>query len=66
MTRRILTVAVGVLLALPLGAATASAGPECAPPDYQNCTRPVWCDGTGHPCDATGFVLYMADQVEVG
>lgn len=63
MVRRILTVAAVTLLALPLGAAGASASPgECKPGNYENCTRPVWCDGTGYSCDATGLALYLAEQ----
>lgn len=63
MVRRILVVIAGALLALPLTAASASAGPECKPPHYTNCARPVWCDGTGYSCDATGFAQWLADEV---
>ncbi len=63
MIRRILTVAAVSLLALPLGAAGASASTgDCKPPTYQGCTRPVWCDGTGYSCDATGLAQYLVDQ----
>lgn len=66
MTRRILTIAAGALLTLPLTAASASATPECKPPHYQNCARPVWCDGTGYSCDATGLVQYLLDDIRIG
>ncbi len=58
MIRRTLTVAVGVLLALPLTAVSASAADDCKP---ATCRPPVWCDGTGYSCDATGLALYLLD-----
>jgi hypothetical protein len=64
MRRRILTIATTALLALPLGASTAlAASPECDPKTYDSCTRPIWCDGTGYSCHATGFAQWLADRV---
>lgn len=59
MTRRLATIAVGVLLSIPFGAATANAAGPCKPAG-SDCARPVWCDGTGYTCDAAGLVGYLA------
>ena len=66
MIRRAMTVAAGALLVLPLGATAAAASPDCKPPSYQDCARPVWCDGTGYSCDAVGFAQWVLDGVAIG
>lgn len=58
LARRLATIAVGVLLTIPLSAASANAAGPCKP-DGGNCARPVWCDGTGYSCDAVGLVGYL-------